>query len=474
MTDGPQPHQPRVLLADDEVALRESLVEVLKDEGMAVTATGRGDEALELLKQGNFDLLITDINMPGLDGMSLLREAQAHCPRLSVMLITAYGTMESAIEAIRFGASDYILKPMLLDDLILKARRVLQVRELKTENRRLRAEVDHQKTQRTIIGDSSAVRQMMTLIDKVASTRSSVLIVGESGTGKELVARAIHDRGVTAEGPFVPVNCGGIPDTLFESEMFGHRRGSFTGAIRDKVGFFEAANGGTLFLDEIGNLPLGAQMSLLRAIEEKAIQRVGDTRQITIEMRIITATNIDPSQLVAENKFREDLYFRLNVVQVGLEPLRRRKEDIPLLVRHFINKYNIEMNRQCPGMSDEAMTLLQGHPWKGNIRELENVIERALIFAEDREIEPDDLPFQHPAGAQAPHMRDSDLSPSEAGGTDWPDSLDKAGKIFEAAHIGRLLKQHGYDKSQTAQFLGISVPSLYRKIHDLKLPMRED
>ncbi len=256
MTDRKETHRPNVLLADDEVALRETLVEVLRDEDMAVTATGRGDEALDLLKKRDFDLLITDIKMPGLDGISLLREAQQHCPRLSVMLITAYGTMETAIEAIQLGASDYILKPLLLDDLILKARRVLQMRSLKAENRRLRAEVDHQKSQRTIIGDSTAVRQMMSLIDKVAGTRSSVLIVGESGTGKELVARAIHDRGICSEGPFVPVNCGGIPDTLFESEMFGHRRGSFTGAVRDKVGFFEAANGGTLFLDEIGNMPL--------------------------------------------------------------------------------------------------------------------------------------------------------------------------------------------------------------------------
>lgn len=473
MTDRPKPRKHRVLLADDEVALRESLVEVLKDEGMTVTATGRGDEALALLKQSDFDLLITDINMPGLDGIGLLRAAQEHCPGLNVMLITAYGTMESAIEAMRLGASDYILKPLLLDDLILKARRILQVRELTSENRRLRAEVDHQKTQRTIIGDSAAVRRMMSLIDKVAGTRSSVLIVGESGTGKELVARAIHDRGITADGPFVPVNCGGIPDTLFESEMFGHRRGSFTGAIRDKVGFFEAANGGTLFLDEIGNLPLGAQMSLLRAIEEKAIQRVGDTRQITIDMRIITATNVDPAVLVAESKFREDLYFRLNVVQIGIEPLRGRTDDIPLLVRHFINKYNIEMNRHCPGVVDEAMASLQMHPWKGNIRELENVIERALIFAENREIEPTDLPFERPPGIRPLQAGDRPDRLPDVGGADLPDSLEQASKIFEAAHIGRLLKQHGYDKSQTAQFLGISVPSLYRKIHDLNLPMRE-
>lgn len=472
MPETKRARSPRILLADDEVALRESLAEVLSEEGMEVTATGDGAHALELLGRDRYDLLISDIKMPGLDGLSLLREAHTLDPNLSVILITAFGTLESAIEAMRLGAADYILKPLLLDDLLVKTRRILQMRDLRLENRRLRAEIDHQSSGRVIIGNSSAVREMMQLVDKVAQTRSSVLIIGESGAGKELVARAVHERGITAGRPFVPVNCGGIPETLFESEMFGHRRGAFTGAVRDKIGFFEAANGGTLFLDEIGNLPAAAQMSLLRAIEEKAITRVGDTRPISFEMRIISATNVDPVVLTAENKFREDLYFRLNVVQLSLPPLRDRKNDIPLLVEHFIRRYNAEMNRACTGISDEALKLLLAHPWKGNIRELENVIERALIFAEDRDIAPADLPFGPGAAAMS---ASADLGAGPAKALDLsqlPDALDKAAQCFERNHIGRVLSRCDYDKTRAAQALRISVPSLYRKIHELGLPMQ--
>ena len=461
--------KPRVLLADDEVALREALGQVLAEEGLEVTMTGDGAEAFDLLQKRDYDLLISDLRMPGLDGLSLLRKIREHDPNLSVILITAYGSVESAIEAMKLGAADYILKPLLHEDLLLKTRRVLQMRALSRENRRLRSEVDRHRRGRVTIGESQIIRDVMRLVDKIAQTRSSVLITGESGTGKELVARAVHDRGVTSGAPFVPVNCGGVPETLFESEMFGHRRGSFTGAIRDKIGFFEAADGGTLFLDEIGNLPLNSQMSLLRAIEEKSVTRVGDTRTIHFDLRIITATNVDLSELVAQRKFRDDLLFRLNVVQIDLPPLRKRKDDIPLLVNHFIAKYNAEMKRCCTGICDQALSLLMKHAFKGNIRELENVIERALIFAEDRDIEPRDLPF-----ASTPDLSD----PASATGPyrleDVPESMDEAVKIFERRHMGAILAHYGYDKGRAAKALGISLPSLYRKIHELDLPMQAE
>jgi two-component system response regulator PilR (NtrC family) len=472
MADKRPPTKPRILLADDEVALRESLTNMLSKEGMAVTAVGDGTKALELLKSREFDLLLSDLRMPGLDGLSLLRAIKGDFPNLGVILITAYATVESAIEAMKLGATDYILKPLLFEDLLLKIRRMLQVRDLRRENVRLRARVDQYEHGGTIVGDTPGIKEVLALVDKIAQTRSNVLIVGESGTGKELIARAVHVRGITSQGAFVPVNCGGIPATLFESEMFGHRRGAFTGAIRDKVGLFEAADGGTLFLDEIGNLPEAAQMALLRAIDDKSATRVGDTRPIRFDLRIVSATNVDPAKLVGEGRFREDLYFRLNVVMLQMPPLRERPQDIPMLARHFIKKYNAEMNRACSGIRDDALDMLVAHGWKGNIRELENVIERALIFAEDREILPADLPFETTPGDTKRKAGASALPDSASGPDDLPDRLDQAAKNFERQHIAELLIRYGYDKNRAAEALGISLPGLYRKIHDLGLPMQ--
>lgn len=464
--------KPRILLADDEVPLRDSIEALLTEEGMQVTAVGDGQRAFDLLKREEFDLLVSDIKMPGLDGMSLLRAAHDDHPNLGVILITAYATIESAIEAMRLGAADYILKPLLLDDLLLKVRRILNLRDLRRENIRLRAEVNRRQHRDAIVGTTSAITDVLDLVDKVAQTRSNVLIVGESGTGKELIARAVHTRGITAKGAFVPVNCGGIPDALFESEMFGHRRGAFTGAVRDKIGFFEAADGGTLFLDEIGNLPASAQSALLRAIEQKSVTRVGDTKLIRFSLRIVSATNVDPTQLVSEGKFREDLYFRLNVVRIRLPRLRERPEDIPLLVEHFIKKYNEEMNRACTGIRDDAMEVLKAHDWKGNIRELENVIERALIFVDDCDIAPEDLPFGARAGLGHADEKPDDPDACRETHDDQPDPLDQAARLFERKHVGEILIRCGYDKNLAAEVLDISLPSLYRKIHDLGLPMQ--
>ncbi len=450
----PGTSRPRILLADDEVTLRDVLAQVLAEEGMDVIAVGDGRAAVDRLAAGAFDLVISDVKMPGLDGLALLEHVRGHHPGLGVVLLTAYGSVDSAVSAMKLGAADYIVKPVVFDDLLVKVRRLLQLRDLRRENERLRAEVERQGEDREIVGRSRAMQDILRLVDKVARTRSNVLIVGESGTGKELIARAIHQRGVTAAEPFVAVNCGGIPETLFESEMFGHRRGAFTGAVRDKIGFFEAADGGTLFLDEVGNLSPGAQMALLRAIEEKAVIRIGDTRAVRFELRIVSATNRDLADLVAAGKFREDLYFRLNVVQMVLPPLRDRRDDIPYLVQHFICKYNAEMNRACTGIVDEALRALLGRPWKGNIRELENVIERALIFAEDRDITPADLPFAPPP---------AETSAAGEG------SLAEVLREVERRQIAAALERLGNDKAAAAQALGISLPTLYRKLAEFDL-----
>jgi two-component system response regulator PilR (NtrC family) len=297
---------------------------------------------------------------------------------------------------------------------------------------------------------------MMKLFDvvrKLGTVKSNVLIMGESGTGKELFARAIHYNGVTREKPFVAVNCGAIPETLIESELFGYRRGAFTGAIRDKVGYFEAANGGTLFLDEISTLPMPVQSSLLRVLEERTVTPVGDTHPRSIELRVIAASNQDLEKMVAEKQFREDLLFRLNVVQIQLPALRQRKEDIPLLVHHFLDKYTRQMNKRVPGLTNGAMRALLNHEWRGNVRELENVIERAVIFAEGRQIGVEDLPFT-----------------TEGVSDDVGEDLKEAMDQFERQHILYSLRRHNYDKAETAKHLGIGVSSLYRKLDELNIP----
>lgn len=466
MASPPSERRPRLLLADDEVTLRESLAQVLREEGMDVTTVGDGRSAVSELERQEFDLLVSDIKMPGIDGLELLRRVHESSPNLGVILITAFGTVESAVEAMRLGAADYIVKPLLFDDLLVKVRRLLQLRDLRRENQQLRAAVEQRAGADRIVGETPAIRHILGLVDRIAQTRSNVLIVGESGTGKELIARAIHLRGITANMPFVPVNCGGIPETLFESEMFGYRRGAFTGANRDKIGCFEAADGGTLFLDEIGNLSNGAQMALLRAIEQKAVVRIGDTRPVQFALRIVSATNRDLRELVAEGKFREDLFFRLNVMQLTLPPLRERISDIPRLVEHFIAKYNAEMKRACSGIRPGALASLTAHGWKGNIRELENVIERALIFAEDRDIDLADLPFAPPPASDT----------SGAGGlgtTGIPDNLQDAARTFERQHLAEVLARNSHDKNRAARALNISLPTLYRKLHEHGLAGQE-
>jgi DNA-binding NtrC family response regulator len=442
-----------ILLVEDEELLRRSLGELLREEGYQVVEAANGKLGYDLILQQPFDLVLTDMRMPEMDGQTLLTNIQRAAPHTPVVVITAFGTVESAVAAMRSGAVDYVIKPVQFEDVLVRIRRALEFGELRRDQHIMTEQLASQSTFHNLIGESQAVTKIFDLVRKLSTVRSSVLIVGESGTGKELFARAIHYNGITRDKPFVAVNCGAIPESLIESELFGHRKGAFTGAIKDRIGYFEAASGGTLFLDEISTLPIGVQSSLLRVLEERVVVPVGDTRPRPVDVRIIAASNQDLVTLCKEHKFREDLLYRLDVVRLQLPPLRQRQQDIPLLVHHFLEKYTREMNKKVLGVTNGAMRAMLSHEWRGNVRELENVIERAVIFAEGRNIEVADLPF---ATGEA---RDDD-------GEDLKDALTQ----FERQHIIYCLRRHGYDKTETAKSLGIGVSSLYRKFEELKIP----
>lgn len=441
-----------ILIVDDESTIRETLSLILSEEGYRCHTAGNGEQALEMVKENGYDLIVTDLKMPRMGGLDLLKEVKKIAPKTSVMIITAYATLESAIQALRLGAYDYIIKPLDFDDVILRIRRLMEHRELVNENEFLRQEVQEKFSFSNIIGESPQMKEVFRLIEKVAGTKGNVLITGKSGTGKELVARAIHYNSPRKKKRFVAINCGAIVDNLMESELFGHKKGSFTGAVRDKEGYFKVADGGTLFLDEVGEIPLHLQVKLLRAIETGEFIPVGDTTPVKVDVRIIAATNRDLEKEVEKGNFREDLFYRLNVIEIKLPPLNERQEDIPLLVHHFLEKYNRELNRQVKGVDEETMRILRNYEWKGGIRELENVIERALILCENDIITKNDLP---------PNLTRIEPPP------EVPAKLKEAVASFEREHISHILKSTGGDKEQAAQILGISLSSLYRKIDEL-------
>ncbi|NOX87624.1 MAG: sigma-54-dependent Fis family transcriptional regulator [Calditrichaeota bacterium] len=443
-----------ILVVDDERSIRDSLKMVLLEEGYEVQVASDGKEALEHLDKKDYDILITDLKMPEVDGMQLTKRCLQVYPQISVIIITAYGSLETAIEALRLGAHDYILKPFDFDDVLLKIQRLIKHKELIRENIALRREIHSRYDFSNIVGQSHQMKEVFKLIQKVAKTKGNVLITGKSGTGKELVARAIHFNSDRANKPFVAINCGAIVGTLMESEFFGHKKGAFTGAIRDKDGYFKIANGGTLFLDEVGDIPLHLQVKLLRAIEEGVIMPVGGTSPIEIDVRIIAATNRDLVKDMEEGRFRDDLYYRLNVVEIKLPSLNERREDIPLLVDHFIKKYNYELKRKVIGTDNETMRILMNYPWKGGIRELENVIERALILCESDYITKKDLP---------PNIINEEFS------SPIPDRLKDAVAVFEREHIIKILKRTGNNKDEAAKLLDISLSSLYRKMDELNI-----
>ena len=443
----------RVLIAEDESVLRESLAELLHDEGYEVVQAADGREVQKSVLREPVDLILSDVRMPEVDGMALLAYLRQTVPETPVILMTAYGTVQNAVTAIRAGAFDYLLKPVQFDDLLMRIERALQSRETKRTQRVITEQLASESTFHNLVGQSPGMRRLFEMVRTLSSVKSNVLVTGESGTGKELFARAIHYNGVRRDKPFVAVNCGAIPDTLIESELFGYRRGAFTGASRDRIGFFEAASGGTLFLDEISMLPMGVQSSLLRAVDERSVVPLGDTRPRAVDVRIVAASNQDLEKMAAHGQFREDLLFRLNVVKLTLSPLRERREDIPLLVHHFLKKYCEDQNKQVTGITNAAMWALLNHEWRGNVRELGNVIERAVIFVQDRPIDVVDLPFAAP---------ETSVDPGE--------DLKEALKQFERQHIIHSLRRHHYDKVETAKNLGIGVSSLYRKMDELGVP----
>ncbi|MDH7605228.1 MAG: sigma-54 dependent transcriptional regulator [Melioribacter sp.] len=451
----------KILIADDEKPIRDSLKMVLEEEGYKIEVVGDGEEALQKIQTAkgdeNFDIVITDIKMPKLDGMQLIEKASRISPETFFIIMTAYASVNTAIEALRQGAYDYLIKPIEFDDLIIRVKRLLEYKKLALENKTLRQRISTGFDFTNLIGKSDAMKKVFSIIAQVAPTNSNVLITGKSGTGKELVAKAIHYNSKRKDKIFLPVNCGAIAENLIESELFGHKKGAFTGATEDKIGLFKVADGGTLFLDEIGELPLNLQVKLLRAIEDKEFIPVGGIKPVSTDVRIIAATNQNLYEKTKTGEFREDLYYRLNVVEINLPTLNERKEDIPLLVNHFLEKYSKEMGKKIIGVDNDTMKILMSHEWRGGVRELENIIERAVIFCNKDIITIDDL---------AEYIR------GNAETYEYPDSLKEALHNFEREHIIKTMKKYDYNKEEVAKALEIGLSSLYRKMDELNIPTK--
>jgi two-component system response regulator AtoC len=454
----------RVLIVDDEQSMRFTLQEVLKKEDNIETETANdGEAALRALRERPFDLVIMDVKMPRLDGMSALREIKKREPLLPVIMMTAYGSRQIALEALRNGASDYFSKPFEVDELRIVVRRALEKQARLRQIESLRAQLDAEKSFDRIIGAAPAMRELFRLLKRLAISDVTVLIQGESGTGKELVAQAIHRNSTRREGPFVSINCAAIPENLLESELFGHERGAFTGAIAQKPGKFEIASGGSVFLDEIGEMPLSLQAKMLRVLQERVIERVGGTKPMAVDLRVIAATNRDLRQEVEAGNFREDLFFRLNVVPARLPPLRERREDIALLADHFLLFYSQKFQRPIRGFTDEAAAAIRAYRWPGNVRELENALQRAIILSTEDIITLADLPANIYQSEQstsrepgAPDENDFNLS--------LQDKIAAITERYEKTYILAALQKARFHRQDTADLLGISRKSLHNKM----------
>ncbi len=447
----------KILIADDEKPIRDSIKLILEEEGYATDVAGDGEEALQKIQTENFDIVITDIKMPKVDGIQVLDSASKIAPETFFIIMTAYASVNTAIDALRHGAYDYLVKPIEFDDLLLRVKRLLDYKKLALENKTLRQRISSDSGFTNLIGKSESMKKVFSVITQVAPTNSNVLIIGKSGTGKELVAKAIHFNSKRKDKIFLPINCGAISENLIESELFGHKKGSFTGASEDKQGLFKVADGGTLFLDEIGELPLNLQVKLLRAIEDREFMPVGGVKTVSTDVRIIAATNQDLFEKTQTGEFREDLYYRLNVVEIKLPTLNERKEDIPLLVNHFIDKYCNEMGKKIIGVDNETMKVLMSHDWRGGVRELENIIERAIIFCNKEILTINELADYIKGGASA---------------HGYPDSLKEALRNFEKEHILKTIKKFEYNKEEAAKALEIGLSSLYRKMDELDIPTK--
>ncbi|MHB8882131.1 MAG: sigma-54-dependent transcriptional regulator [Thermodesulfovibrionales bacterium] len=442
----------RILAIEDERSMREVLKILLEEEGYDVETASDGLEGIDLIKANIFDLVITDIKMPGADGFEVLRQVKAISPDTVIIMVTAFGTTESAIEAMKLGAYDYINKPFKIDEMRLIVTKAFEKKRLREELSLLREKFQSSFRLENIIGKSSSMQELFRLIPKVANSNSTVLISGESGTGKELVAAALHNLSPRRNKNFVTINCATFPEGLLESEMFGHVKGAFTGAVQSKAGLFEVADNGTFFLDEIGEMPLSLQSKLLRVLENGTFRRVGGTSDITVDVRVLSATNRNILEAVTSGVFREDLYYRLNVVPVNIPPLRDRKEDIPLLVEHFLSKYSGNSVKIAP----EALSLLVNCPWKGNVRELENIIERTVLLCDKELIMPADLPEEITGGRHdtqhLPALEDTAID------------LEKIMEQIEKDYLIKALRKSNNMKTDAARMLGLSFRSFRHRL----------
>lgn len=445
-------------LIDDEPIIHDVLGQLLASEGYHVEISSSGEEALEKFKEQRFDLILLDLLMPGMDGLEVLKHIKRIDPEALVIIITAYASVESALTAMKMGAYDYIQKPFKNDELLMTIARALEHRQLQKENIRLRDELKKKFSFSNIIGKSPAMLNVFELIKTAAPTKSTILIQGESGTGKELVARAIHMNSDRADHPFVVVNSGSLPPDLLESHLFGHVKGAFTGAVADKKGLFEAADRGTIFFDEISSISLETQVKLLRVMQDKEFMRLGGTKTIKVDVRIIAATNTDLEELIQQKLFRKDLYYRLNVIKIELPPLRARKEDIPLLVKHFIDLYSKENKKQVEGVSEEVMEILMDYEWPGNVRELENVLERAVVLSRSNIITREALP---PFLLNEKRIRlDEEINSF---------NLKERTMEFQRKLITSALKKAGGIQKQAAQMLGLKPTTLNEMIKRLRI-----
>lgn len=449
----------RVLILDDESSLRTALFRVLDRKGLNVITANRIEEARTLCQaETPVDLAIVDLNLPDGDGIEFMTALKSTHPAAEVIILTGHASIEAAIRATQKGAFHFVTKPFNLEELLSLVEKALTHKKLQQENQQLRSELNKIYKFDQIIGRSESIRSVLNLVERVADSDSTVLVTGESGTGKELIARAIHYNSSRAQGPFVPINCGAIPSELLESELFGHMKGAFTGAIANRVGRFEMADGGTIFLDEIGDLEPSLQVKLLRALQERSFEPVGSTKTVQVNVRVIAATNLNLEEAVEHGKFREDLFYRLNVIPISVPPLRERKADIPLLLKHFMDLFTRTKGRGLSGFSPEALDCLSAYAWPGNIRELENLVERLTILKGQGQVEAVDLPPKYRASAEAPH---------EIGAVEIPDNgMDFNGAVdaYENALILQALQKTGWNRNQAALLLRLNRTTLVEKI----------
>jgi two-component system, NtrC family, response regulator AtoC len=459
------PVKEKILVVDDDEGVRQILTETLGSAGYVVTGAESGERAIAAVRESPFDLVILDMVLPRIDGLAVLREMGTVRPDTPVVMVTGYASVETAIKAMKMGASDYLVKPFRVDEVELVVAKALERSRLRRENVSLRRQLEGNYGVHNIVGQSAAMRRVLSLVDQVASNRSTVLITGASGTGKELVARALHFNGDRRSAPFVSVHCGGIPESLLEDELFGHVKGAFTDAIADRPGRFETAGGGTLFLDEIGSLSTNLQVRLLRVLQDREVQPLGSTRKVPVDVRVVAATHVDLKKALDEGRFREDLYYRLNVIHLHLPTLRERREDIPLLVQHFLSRHCREMNLPAKRFNTDALRVLGEAAWQGNVRQLENVVERAVALSYGKdELGREDLPREILEEGLV------EMPPMQVGGDGF--SLDEVLASYEQRMLYQALEHSGWVKTRAAELLKIKRTTLIEKMKRLGIPLK--